>query len=70
MFRRVFAKYDQALIVAGCAMTSFVTMGWMVNDIHLREKANLKMEYENKIQGLTQEIQELKANSTNILNLK
>ena len=70
MFTRVFAKYNQALIVGGCAMTSFVTMGWMVNDIHLREKAQLKSEYENKIEVLTKQIEVLKVNNGDILNLK
>lgn len=70
MFRRVFVKYNQALIVGGCAVTSFVTMGWMVNDIHLREKAQIKKDYENKLEVLTREIQELKANKSDILNLK
>jgi hypothetical protein len=70
MFARVFVKYNQAFIVAGCAMTSFVTLGWMVNDIHLREKAQLKREYENKITILIGELQELKVNKSDTLNLK
>lgn len=70
MFTRVFAKYNQALIVGGCAMTSFVTMGWMVTDIHQREKSQIKKDYENKLEILTREIEELKANKSDILNLK
>lgn len=63
-------KYDQAIIVAGCAMTSFMTIGWMVNDIHLREKDVLRKKYETTIEQLKQEIVELKVNKSNTLNLK
>lgn len=38
MFVRALAEYSQALVVAGCAVTSFATIGWMVNDVHLQEK--------------------------------
>jgi hypothetical protein len=59
MFRRVFAKYDQALLVAGCAMISFATIGWMVNDIHLREKRTIHQNYESKIKLMEEHIKTL-----------
>jgi hypothetical protein len=62
MLRSVFKKYEQAFIVVGCAATSIATLGWMVNDIHLREKNQLKIDYENKINKLKQEIASLKVN--------
>jgi hypothetical protein len=70
MLATVYRKYDQALIVAGCALTSFLTMGWMVNDIHLREKRQLRQEYECKISNLTKEIAMMKMNYSSTQNLK
>lgn len=70
MLRRLYNKYDQALIVGGCATISFATLGWMVNDIQLREKNKLKCDYENTIKGLKEEIATLKAKDSNNVNLK
>jgi hypothetical protein len=56
--------------VAGCALTSFLTMGWMVNDIHLREKRQLQQEYEYKISNLSKEIAMMKMNYSSTQNLK
>jgi hypothetical protein len=60
MFSRVFAKYEQAIVVTGCSLTSFVTMGWMINDIQMREKKQLVINYEKKIKTLTEENKGLK----------
>ena len=61
MFVRVFAEYGQGLIVAGCAMTSISTMGWMVNDIHQREKRTIQQNYESKIKMMEEHIKTLKS---------
>jgi hypothetical protein len=60
MLVRTFAKYEQAIVVAGCSLTSFVTMGWMINDIQMREKKELIMNYEKKIKTLKEENRGLK----------
>ena len=60
MFPRVFAKYEQAIVAAGCGLTSFITVGWMVTDIQLQEKRKLIMDYEKKIKSLTGENKGLK----------
>ena len=56
--------------MGGCATISFATLGWMVNDIHLREKKTLRCGYENTIKDLKEEIATLKAKDSNNVNLK
>ena len=60
MLARTFVKYEQAIIVAGCSLTSFVTIGWMINDIQQREKQQIIVKYEKKIKTLKQENMGLK----------
>jgi hypothetical protein len=60
MFSRIVSKYEQAIVVAGCSLVSFATMGWMCTDIQLQEKKQLAMNYEKKIKTLTEENKGLK----------
>lgn len=61
MFVRALAEYSQALVVAGCAVTSFATIGWMVNDVHLQEKKKIHQNYESKIKVMEEHIKTLQA---------
>ncbi len=60
MLVKLFTKYEQALTVAGCAITSVATLGWMTTDIHLREKKTIMAKYQDKINLLEQENKGLK----------
>jgi|LauGreDrversion4_2_1035121.scaffolds.fasta_scaffold1133782_2 hypothetical protein len=60
MFARAFAKYEQAIVIAGCALTSAATLGWMTIDIHTREKKEIVAKYEDRINLLEQENKGLK----------
>lgn len=57
-----YRKFNQGIIVAGCAMTSFVTLGWMMLDVHRLEKKELINKYESKISNYEKEINNLKKN--------
>ncbi len=61
MFARLFMKYEQAIVITGCALTSVGTLGWMTNDIHVREKNQLIGKYQDRISILEQENKGLKA---------
>jgi hypothetical protein len=60
MFSRIFAKYEQAIVVGGCSLISFVTMGWMIEDIQRQENKRIIINYEKKILTLTEENKGLK----------
>jgi hypothetical protein len=47
---------SQGIYVAGCAITSIATLGWMVADIHRMEKKQLQNDYEKTIKILNDEI--------------
>lgn len=53
-------QYSQGLYVTCAALTSFLTVGYMVNDIHKMEKKRLTKEYEEQIKQLTNEMNNLK----------
>jgi hypothetical protein len=73
----LYRQFSQGISVAGCAIMSFVTLGYMVNDIHTNEKKQIKSTYEKQIRVLNEEIDMLKQervlmklNYSNKLNLK
>jgi len=52
-------QFSQGLYVAGAAITSFLTLGYMLSDIHKIEIKQLKNNYESEIKKLKQEINRL-----------
>jgi hypothetical protein len=60
----LYRQFSQGISVAGCAIMSFVTLGYMVNDIHTNEKKQIKSTYEKQIKVLNEEIEKLKEERT------
>ena len=52
MFNRLFKIYGQGLYVGGCATMSFITLGYLSNDIHKMEKKQIINNYEIQINKL------------------
>jgi hypothetical protein len=55
-----YKQFSQGIAVAGCAVMSISTLGYMLNDSHQIEKKQLRSKYENQIMNLNQEINKLK----------
>ena len=49
-------QFSQGILVAGCGIMSFTTLGWIVSDIHKMEKKQIRNEYEKTIKVLNDEI--------------
>lgn len=47
-----FNKFSQGILVGGCALTSFTTLTYIINDAHRLEKKQLITKYEAKIAEL------------------
>lgn len=52
MFNRLFKLYGQGLCVGGCATMSFLTLGYLADDIHKMEKKQIINNYETQINRL------------------
>ena len=66
---RMFLKQiSQGLYVTVGAISSFLTLGYMINDNHKIEVKYLKNNYETEIKKLTDEIEKMK--QERMLNLK
>jgi hypothetical protein len=55
-----YRQFSQGISVVGCSVTSFITLGWMMLDVHRLEKKQIRMEYDNKISNYEKEIHNLK----------
>lgn len=56
----IYRQFNQGISVAGCAIVSFMTLGWMMLDVHRIEKKQIRSDYENKISNYEKEIHNLK----------
>jgi hypothetical protein len=52
MINRLFKLYSQGMCVAGCAAMSFLTLGYLADDIHKIEKKKIINDYEKQINKL------------------
>jgi hypothetical protein len=52
MFIKLYRIYSQGICVAGCASMSFLTLGYLVDDIHKLEKKKIINDYEKQINKL------------------
>jgi hypothetical protein len=59
MIVALYRQFNQGIAVAGCALMSFSTLGYMINDSHQIEKKQIRLMYENKIVDLNNKISEL-----------
>jgi len=50
-------QFSQGILVAGCGIMSFTTLGWIVSDIHKMEKKQIRNDYEKTIKILNDEIE-------------
>lgn len=60
----IYRQFSQGLSVAGCAVMSAVTLGYMMNDCYNMEKRQIKSTYEKQIKVLNEEIEQLKYERT------
>ena len=60
--------YSQGLFVAGCLLSSTLTLGYILDDSTKLERNRMKKEYETKINILTNEIIQLKSQLNNKTN--
>jgi hypothetical protein len=49
---QVFRKFSQGIIIGGCALTSFITLSYIINDAHRLEKKQIIAKYDAKIAEL------------------
>jgi hypothetical protein len=56
----IYKQFSQGILVAGCAITSFVTLNWMMCDVHRIELKQIRCGYESRISNYEKEIHNLK----------
>lgn len=56
----IYRQFSQGISVATCAAVSFITLNWMMIDVHRIEKKKIRTEYENRISNYEKEIHNLK----------
>ena len=59
-YKMFLKQFSQGICLTGAVLTSFATLGYMVNDIHKMEKKQLRKGYEEQIKQLNNEINRLK----------
>lgn len=60
MIGAVYHRFGQGISVAGCAITTIITLGWMMDDVHKTETKQIRKRYEDQIKVLNYEIHQLK----------
>lgn len=52
MISKVYRLYSQGICVAGCASVSFLTLGYLSDDIHKMQKKEIINNYETQIKNI------------------
>jgi len=60
MLTQIYKKFGQGILVTGCSITSFITLGWLMTDVHRIELNKTRTDYEKQIKELNNEINNLK----------
>lgn len=56
----LYKQFSQGIMVGGCALISFGTLGYMINDSHKIQKKQIQTKYEKQILDLNNEINKLR----------
>lgn len=56
---RLYKEFNQGIAVAICAIASGATLGYIISDCHKVEMKQMKKKYENQINNLKYQINEL-----------
>lgn len=51
----IYNKFSQGILVSGCAVMTFATLGFMINDSFEIQKKQMKNMYESQIKVLNEE---------------